>query len=64
MLESLLTLKIMIEENKECLREREKDGQKTTLTSLEDSQKKNKCIETTSKLILKMIQKMIMLMKC
>lgn len=59
--ENLQIQKITTEENKECLKERDKDGLKTILISLADLLKMNKCIETTSNLILKEILKMISL---
>ena len=55
--------KIMTEESRECLKERELDRLTTSHISLEVLLKKNKCIETTIKLILKKIQKMTSLMK-
>jgi hypothetical protein len=57
--ESLLTQKITKEENKECLKKRDKDGLRTTLISLEGLLKKNKCTGTISRVILKETQKMI-----
>lgn len=61
---SSMILKTTTEERIECQKEREKDGLKITHTSSEDSQKKNSYIETTTKLIWKMTQKMIMLKIC
>lgn len=63
MQENSLTPKTTKEEKAECLREREKDGLKTTLTSLEVWLRKNNNIEITSKLILKKIPKMTMSMR-
>jgi hypothetical protein len=62
MLESSVILKIMKEENPECLKEEGKDGLKITLISLADLLKKNNNIEIISKLIWKKTPRMTSLM--
>jgi hypothetical protein len=60
MQESLWTQRTTKEEKRECLKERNRDGLRTTPISSEVLQKRNSSIETTLKLILKETQKMIM----